>query len=153
MGPGQLAPGAGRVPALTWRPVASVAQVLATLAEGTAARATAATSLNAHSSRSHALLSVRLSDPGGGAPPSVLHLVDLAGSERVARSEARGEQLKEAAVRRARAARGGRRRRRRPWYKAGARAYLMGGPWEESLRTFPHTCARTHTPYRPSTRA
>lgn len=52
--------------------------MLAVLAEGSAARATAATSLNAHSSRSHALLSVRLTDAGGQA--SVLHLVDLAGA-------------------------------------------------------------------------
>lgn len=36
--------------------------------------------MNAHSSRSHSMLSVRLQPPGGG-PPSVLHLVDLAGAE------------------------------------------------------------------------
>lgn len=46
-------------------------------AEGSKNRATAATSLNAHSSRSHALLSVRLTDAAGQS--SVLHLVDLAG--------------------------------------------------------------------------
>jgi hypothetical protein len=48
-----------------------------TAAEGSGNRATAATSLNAHSSRSHALLSVRLADAQGRT--SVLHLVDLAG--------------------------------------------------------------------------
>lgn len=47
-------------------------------AEGSKNRATAATSLNAHSSRSHALLSVRLTDAAGQS--SVLHLVDLAGA-------------------------------------------------------------------------
>ena len=46
-------------------------------AEGSRNRATAATSMNAHSSRSHALLTVRLTDEGGQS--SVLHLVDLAG--------------------------------------------------------------------------
>jgi hypothetical protein len=51
----------------------------AAAAEGSANRATAATSLNAHSSRSHMLLSVRLADGAGRA--SVLHLVDLAGEE------------------------------------------------------------------------
>ena len=52
-------------------------------AEGSKNRATAATSLNAHSSRSHALLSVRLTDAAGQS--SVLHLVDLAGGMPVLR--------------------------------------------------------------------
>ncbi|PRW21080.1 kinesin KIFC3 isoform X3 isoform B [Chlorella sorokiniana] len=94
MGAGQLAPGQERVPGLTWRAVGSVADVLAVLAEGSRNRATAATSMNAHSSRSHALLSVRLTDEDGQS--SVLHLVDLAGSERIAKSEVVGQQLKEA---------------------------------------------------------
>ncbi|KAL4420520.1 hypothetical protein ABPG75_010176 [Micractinium tetrahymenae] len=94
MGAGQLATGQERVPGLTWRPVACVDDVLAVLAEGSKNRATAATSLNAHSSRSHALLSVRLTDAAGQS--SVLHLVDLAGSERIAKSEVAGQQLKEA---------------------------------------------------------
>ncbi|KAL4436364.1 hypothetical protein ABPG77_009926 [Micractinium sp. CCAP 211/92] len=94
MGAGQLVAGQERVPGLTWRPVACVDDVLAVLSEGSKNRATAATSLNAHSSRSHALLSVRLTDAAGQS--SVLHLVDLAGSERIARSEVAGQQLKEA---------------------------------------------------------
>lgn len=80
LGPGQLQPGADRVPGLTWRPVASVADVLAVLEAGAASRATASTSLNAYSSRSHALLSVRLVDESGELPSSTLHLVDLAGA-------------------------------------------------------------------------
>ncbi|PSC71702.1 kinesin KIFC3 isoform X4 isoform A [Micractinium conductrix] len=94
MGAGQLAAGQERVPGLTWRSVTCVEDVLSVLAEGSKNRATAATSLNAHSSRSHALLSVRLTDSAGQA--SVLHLIDLAGSERIARSEVAGQQLKEA---------------------------------------------------------
>lgn len=50
-------------------------------------RSTAATALNAHSSRSHALLTVRVSM--GGDACSTIHLVDLAGSERVEKSEVR----------------------------------------------------------------
>lgn len=83
MGPGQLPPGQERVPGLTWRAVSGVADVLAVLAEGTAGRATAATALNTHSSRSHALLSVRLADAAGALPPSTLHLVDLAGGRTI----------------------------------------------------------------------
>ena len=79
MGAGQLAAGQERVPGLTWRPVSSVDHVLHVLAEGSKNRATAATSLNAHSSRSHALLSVRLTGADGRS--SVLHLVDLAGGQ------------------------------------------------------------------------
>lgn len=51
LGAGQLVAGVERVPGLTWRSVASVADVLGVLAEGNRGRATAATALNAHSSR------------------------------------------------------------------------------------------------------
>ncbi|RMZ52878.1 hypothetical protein APUTEX25_000997, partial [Auxenochlorella protothecoides] len=96
LGPGQVADCRARVPGLGWRPVAGREDVLALLREGCAARATAGTALNAASSRSHAVLSIRASDPDGLAGASVLHLVDLAGSERVARSEVTGQQLREA---------------------------------------------------------
>ena len=43
-------------------------------------RSTACTAINQHSSRSHALLSVRLQPAAGDQPASVLHLVDLAGA-------------------------------------------------------------------------
>jgi kinesin family protein C2/C3 len=92
----QLLAGAERVPGRVWRQVGCPAEAVAALEEGSRARATSATALNTRSSRSHMLLAVRLSDPGGVNPPSTLHLVDLAGSERVARSEAEGQALKEA---------------------------------------------------------
>lgn len=96
--PEQLAEGVDRVPGRTWRLVSSAADAVAVLAEGAAARATAATSLNAVSSRSHLIFSVKIQHSGStsGGACSLLNLVDLAGSERVARSEAEGQQLKEA---------------------------------------------------------
>ncbi|KAF8062937.1 KIN14Q [Scenedesmus sp. PABB004] len=95
---GELPAGMDRVPGLLWRPVRDAGEVQAVLREGARARATAATALNANSSRSHAVLSVRVCGRReGGAPfSSLLHLVDLAGSERVDRSEVAGQQLREA---------------------------------------------------------
>ena len=101
--------GTDRVVARVWRPVHDQSEVLAVLAvrllhyaiapdatscccavqhtmlaaglqEGSAARATACTALNEHSSRSHAILSIRLQPASSGRNPSVLHLVDLAGA-------------------------------------------------------------------------
>jgi len=92
----QVAAGAERVLGRTWRDVSNAVDAMAVLKEGLKARVTASTVLNAHSSRSHALLCLRLVDPSGTMPPSTLQLVDLAGSERVSRSEADGQQLKEA---------------------------------------------------------
>lgn len=66
-----------RIPGLTWRPVKDAAEVAAALAHGTEQRATSATAMNAASSRSHAVLSVKLTFADGGQ--SLLHLVDLAG--------------------------------------------------------------------------
>ena len=54
----------------------------AALAHGTELRATSATAMNATSSRSHAVLSVKLAFAGGGQ--SSLHLVDLAGKQSLA---------------------------------------------------------------------
>ena len=70
----------------------------ALIAEGARNRATAAHSMNEHSSRSHAVLSIRYRVPSGAAdaPSPVLHLVDLAGSERIAKSGVEGVHLKEA---------------------------------------------------------
>ncbi|CAL5228511.1 g11661 [Coccomyxa viridis] len=94
LGPGRLPPGVDRIAGLTWRPVKDVADVAAALAHGTEQRATSATAMNATSSRSHAVLSVKLAFAEGGQ--SSLHLVDLAGSERIGRSEVVGQALKEA---------------------------------------------------------
>ncbi|GFH16469.1 kinesin motor domain-containing protein [Haematococcus lacustris] len=95
LGPGELPLTAERVLGLTWRTVSSLEQVLV---EGSANRTTASTALNASSSRSHALLSVRITATAadGRTTTSTLHLVDLAGSERVHKSEVVGQQLKEA---------------------------------------------------------
>ncbi|KAM4865077.1 kinesin-like protein KIFC2 [Thomomys bottae] len=55
------------------------------LSLGRSNRATAATAMNQHSSRSHALVTLRLrsaASPRAAGPAGTLHLVDLAGSER-----------------------------------------------------------------------
>jgi len=68
--------------------VQSAKELLQLLAKAEGARITAATKMNAHSSRSHALLTLALTLParsragGGKTVTSRAHLVDLAGSER-----------------------------------------------------------------------
>ncbi|XP_040847498.1 kinesin-like protein KIFC2 [Ochotona curzoniae] len=52
------------------------------LSLGRSNRATAATAMNQHSSRSHALVTLTLSPPCAPGTAGTLHLVDLAGSER-----------------------------------------------------------------------
>ena len=69
--------GVERIAGLTWRPVVDAAEVAGALAHGTKQRATSATAMNATSSRSHAVLSVKLAFADGSQ--SLLHLVDLAG--------------------------------------------------------------------------
>ena len=98
LGPHQLGAKMERVPGLSRRTVTSVAEIESLIAEGTSNRATTATSMNEHSSRSHAVLSIRYQVVADSmdAPAPVLHLVDLAGSERIARSEVKGIHLKEA---------------------------------------------------------
>ena len=87
------------MPGLTWRPVTCADDVEAALGQAHGARATAATALNAASSRSHAIVSVRVAGVRDGVSvTSTLHLVDLAGSERVDKSEVTGAQLREAQV-------------------------------------------------------
>lgn len=66
-----------RIPGLTWQLVKDAAEVAVALARGTEQRATSGTSMNATSSRSHAVLSVKLAFADG--THSLLHLVDLAG--------------------------------------------------------------------------
>lgn len=74
--------GVDRIAGLNWRPVMDVADVAAALAHGTEQRATSATAMNATSSRSHAVLSVKIAFTEGSQ--SSLHLVDLAGGSPVA---------------------------------------------------------------------
>lgn len=94
-----VAAGVERVPGRTWLPVFSADDALAALVQGCAARTIACTALNAASSRSHVIFTLKLqfeSNSSCNSSCSMLHLVDLAGSERVSRSEAEGLQLKEA---------------------------------------------------------
>jgi len=87
------------VPGLTKERINSIKDVFSLLARGNNNRATAATSLNEHSSRSHMVLTVEVESGLEGQPSNkgVLYLVDLAGSERVGKSQVEGAQLKEAA--------------------------------------------------------
>jgi pimeloyl-ACP methyl ester carboxylesterase len=77
----------------------SAKELLDMLADAALYRATGATQMNEVSSRSHALLTLRVC-PSGDEPADqqcgVFHVVDLAGSERVKRSGAVGGQLAEA---------------------------------------------------------
>jgi centromeric protein E len=84
-------------------PVSSAADVHALLQRGNAARAVAATNMNATSSRSHMIVAFRIAQ---SLPidadtcrevRAVINLVDLAGSERATKSGAEGAALKEGA--------------------------------------------------------
>ena len=88
-------------------PVTSAEQVLALIAKGNEGRATGATSMNEHSSRSHAVVVLFLQETmhttqRNGATTeqptrsSTIKLVDLAGSERQSDTGATGARLKEA---------------------------------------------------------
>ena len=78
------------------RAVRSLADAIAVLTEGGRNRATGATSMNATSSRSHAVftLSLELRIDGKSYTPK-MHFVDLAGSERAKRTGASGARLQE----------------------------------------------------------
>jgi len=92
------------VPGLTARAVQTIEDVEEAMAHGQALRVVAGHNLNEHSSRSHLVLTLRMTatptaDGGGGeatAATSKLHLVDLAGSERISKTEATGARLREA---------------------------------------------------------
>ena len=72
-------------------------EILTALAKGAARRATRAQDMNEVSSRSHAILMLRLRNGGAGAEIfSSMFIVDLAGSERVARSGVTGDGFAEA---------------------------------------------------------
>ncbi|XP_034383153.1 kinesin-like protein KIF3C isoform X1 [Cyclopterus lumpus] len=81
----------------------SIKEIEEVMNVGNQARAVAATDMNEHSSRSHALflITVECSQPGPDGRKHIrvgrLNLVDLAGSERQAKTGVQGERLKEAA--------------------------------------------------------
>ena len=81
---------------LRQRKVGSVEEAMAVLAAGALRRQTAATAMNATSSRSHAIftLALELVYQGKTVSPKI-HFVDLAGSERAKRTGASGERLQE----------------------------------------------------------
>lgn len=78
--------------------VYSSQEILSTIETGTLQRTTASTALNSVSSRSHAVLTLTLTQKmsDGSETVSKLNLVDLAGSENVDRSEVQGIELSEA---------------------------------------------------------
>jgi kinesin family protein C2/C3 len=85
------------VPNLTRNKVKSIDDVMDLLKQGNGNRATAATDMNEHSSRSHMVLAVDVySGVDAQRNKGTLYLVDLAGSERVRKSKVQGDQLKEA---------------------------------------------------------
>lgn len=73
-------------------------EILSTIESGTSQRTTASTALNSVSSRSHAVLTLTLTQKmtDGSETISKLNLVDLAGSENVDKSEVQGIELSEA---------------------------------------------------------
>lgn len=99
---------------ISWATVNNVKQCMDLLSVGDRNRSTAFTSMNAHSSRSHAVYMVKIEKrvkytaeqleelekkgemPDQSMTKSTLYLVDLAGSERVKKSRASGNRLDEA---------------------------------------------------------
>jgi len=83
------------------RGVSVIEDVQRILKDGDRNRSVAATSMNTDSSRSHLIFTIKvtaLNTISGVTTNGKLTLVDLAGSERIARSEATGERLIEAAA-------------------------------------------------------
>lgn len=88
------------VPNLAVIPVDSYEEVVALMRLGQQNRSVAATDMNAHSSRSHSMLSVYVTSHNqltSEISRGKLHLIDLAGSERLAKSGAVGIRKTEAA--------------------------------------------------------
>ena len=93
---------------LTTVKVTKFEDIMSLIAIGDKNRTVASTQSNAHSSRSHAIVTLTITQrsrnaPKNGLPTSAVqqkvgkvHLVDLAGSERVALSGAKGDRLREA---------------------------------------------------------
>lgn len=99
---------------ITWTPVTSTKNCMDLMYQGDKNRNTAFTSMNSHSSRSHAVYMIRIEKrvkytgdqleelekkgekPDQSMTNSILYLVDLAGSERVSKSKAAGSRLDEA---------------------------------------------------------
>ena len=88
-----------KIPGLTESAITSVGETMALLEKASEGRVTAATAMNARSSRSHAIFTLGIEAKPKADPKSVMvskfHLVDLAGSERQKKTKANGVRLKE----------------------------------------------------------
>ena len=88
-----------KIPGLTETPITSVVETMDLLEKASEGRVTAATAMNARSSRSHAIFTLSIEAKPKSDPKAVtvskFHLVDLAGSERQKKTKAKGERLKE----------------------------------------------------------
>lgn len=85
------------VPRLSHHKLASAADAVRLMNQGSAKRCMSKTKLNAESSRSHAMYSITMTKTVDDRETiSVFHIVDLAGAERVNRTKATGFQMKEA---------------------------------------------------------
>merc|ERR1719341_911489 len=88
-----------KIPGLTETPITSVATTMTALEKASEGRVTAATAMNARSSRSHAIFTLsiesRSKEDGKTLTVSKFHMVDLAGSERQKKTKAKGDRLKE----------------------------------------------------------
>ena len=84
---------------LTEFEVTSPEQVMSLLQQGQANRAVGSHDMNEHSSRSHSILTLKVTGKNtlqNTSTSGKLHLIDLAGSERVGKTDATGDRLKEA---------------------------------------------------------
>lgn len=83
------------VPDATVVPVASIADVNKLMEQGLTRRVSASTSMNATSSRSHAIYTLHIESKNA---TSRINLIDLAGSERISKTNVSGENHREAAM-------------------------------------------------------
>jgi len=88
-----------KIPGLTETPITSVVEAMTMLEKASEGRVTAATAMNARSSRSHAIFTITVEARPKADPKAItvskFHLVDLAGSERQKKTKAKGDRLKE----------------------------------------------------------
>ena len=88
-----------KIPGLTEVDIATVDETMGLLEKASEGRVTAATAMNARSSRSHAIFTLsieaRSKSDGKALTVSKFHMVDLAGSERQKKTKAKGDRLKE----------------------------------------------------------
>ncbi len=86
------------VPNMTWVPVTDYSHVVQVMQEGSKNRSVGSNNLNEHSSRSHCILTLRVTSTHvvtQATSTSKLYLIDLAGSERLKRTGTTGDREKE----------------------------------------------------------